>query len=262
MVWEMGNRGSERACDWPEVSQRNLAWTQHVSPQNCCPLQGGASASLSHMPVASLAMKVIGRKLGFGKRVREGDDSGRGGCQLSASSSPSRPAPIWPPAPGGRHPLSFSAPQKPSLPPLSCRSLRGSRHCLPPYTRGLSSLRWSPAPCHLALPAPCGIREAGGGLGSANGSPLPAILSPCLSHLCPPPPSPSIITPLPGQGENDIDRRPPPRGGGGARGRLLRKGSEAFLPHPLPFLILQPAPPPRRRSAHGWRSEPQRCVCV
>lgn len=69
MVWEMGNRGSERACDWPEVSQRNLAWTQHVSPQNCCPLQGGASASLSHMPVASLAMKVIGRKLGFGKRV-------------------------------------------------------------------------------------------------------------------------------------------------------------------------------------------------
>lgn len=132
MVWEMGNRGSERACDWPEVSQRNLAWTQHVSPQNCCPLQGEASASLSHMPVASLAMKVIGRKLGFGKRVREGDNSGRGGCQLSASSSPSRPAPIWPPAPGGRHPLSFSAPQKPSLPPLSCGSLRGSRHCLPP----------------------------------------------------------------------------------------------------------------------------------
>lgn len=93
MVSEMGNRGSERACDWPEVSQRNLAWTQHGSPQKCCPLQGGASVSLSHMPVASLAMKVIGRKLGFLKRVREGDDSGRGQCQLSCFLRPLLPSP-------------------------------------------------------------------------------------------------------------------------------------------------------------------------
>lgn len=97
--------------------------------------------------------------------------------------------------------------------------------------------------------------EAGGGLGSANGSPLPAILSPCLSHLCPPPPSPSMTTPLPGQAENDIDRRPPPRGGGGARGRLLRKGSEAVSPPPPslphPAARASPTPPLCARMAAG-----------
>lgn len=100
--------------------------------------------------------------------------------------------------------------------------------------------------------------EAGGGLGCANGSPplLPAILPPCLSHLCPPPPSPSITIPLPGQGENNTDRRPPPppRGGGGARGRLLSKGSP---PNPScsPRLPLLP------RCARMAAGAAEVCVC-
>jgi hypothetical protein len=67
--------------------------------------------------------------------------------------------------------------------------------------------------------------------------------------------------PGPGQEQDDTDRRPPPRGGGEARGRLLRKGSEAVSPPP--FLASSRSPRlPLRGAAHGWRREPQRCVCV
>lgn len=122
-------------------------------------------------------------------------------------------------------------------------------------------MRLPPLPATWPSQRPVGS-EAGGGLGCANGSPLPAILLPCLSHLCPPPPSPSITIPLPGPGESDGSRRPPPRGGGGARGRLLARGSEAVSPPPPPGPAAPPTPPPlRRRAAHGWRRELQRCVC-
>lgn len=131
----------------------------------------------------------------------------------------------------------------------------------PPKPRTFYLCGCPPLPATWPSQRPVGS-EAGEGLGSANGSPLPAILLPCLSHLCPPPPSPSITIPPPGPGESDGGRRPPPRGGGGASGRRLARGSEWVSPPP-PILVLQlPRPPPRRRAAHGWRRELQRCVCV
>ena len=54
---------------------------------------------------------------------------------------------------------------------------------------------------------------------------------------------------------------PPPRGGGGARGRLLSRGSEAVSPPPRPLPHPATRAAPLFRAAHGWRLEPQRCVC-
>lgn len=157
--------------------------------------------------------------------------TGRGGRSTSTCPSLTLPSPVQLPSTGRTSfPLSPQHPQS-HLCLLFLGGGWGSRPCCSPNPGPFLSWRLLPTPCHLALPAPVGS-EAGGGLGSANGSPLPAILPPCLSHLCPPQPSPSITIPLSGPGENDIDRRPPPRGGGGAKGRLVRKGSEAAFPHP------------------------------
>lgn len=224
-----------------------------MSPQNCCPSEGGASAPPSHMPVASLAAKVTGRKLGFLKKVREGD--ARVGRPVSLPP-PRMLSPL-----GEPHPL--LSPQKPSLPPFSLGILGRGGHdpTCPPKPRTFCLCGCPPLPATWPSQRPVGS-EAGGGLGCANGSPLPAILLPCLSHLCPPPPSPSITIPLPGPGESDGSRRPPPRGGGGARGRRLARGSEAVSPPPPSWSCSTPNRPPSAAALRTDGGGSCRGVCV
>lgn len=118
------------------------------------------------MSFASLAMKVIGTKLGFLKKAREGDDTvGR-----SVSILPHPPQSAQPPL-GLQHraesvilSLSFSAPEKaasasPFLgdPGVGVTTLPASLN--PGHPLSL----WLPlTPCHPALPAPCGIRDRRG----------------------------------------------------------------------------------------------------
>lgn len=115
---------------------------------------GGSSASLFHMPGTSLAVKVIGRKLGFLK-VREGDD--RVGRSVS-TLLPAQPPFCLAARETAVLSLSFLAPEKPSLPPLFGESMGGSRPCLPPKPKTLCLCGCPLLPCHLAFPGACGIR--------------------------------------------------------------------------------------------------------
>lgn len=123
-----------------------------MSPQNCCPSEGGASAPLSHMPVASLAVKVTGRKLGFLKKVREGDD--RVGRPVSLPP----PRMLSPHLPPGRAPSSSQPPK--AIPASIFSGDPGGGVTTPPapLNPGPFVFAVAPTPCHLALPAPCGIR--------------------------------------------------------------------------------------------------------
>lgn len=173
------------------------------------------------------------------------------------------PCLLSPHPPPGRAPSSFSAPKShPGLHfSLGILGRGGHDPTCPPKPRTFCLCGCPPLPATWPSQRPVGS-EAGGGLGCANGSPLPAILLPCLSHLCPPPPSPSITIPLPGPGESDGGRRPPPRGGGGARCRRLARGSEAVSPPPPSWSCSTPNPP---RSAAALRTDGGgscRGVCV
>lgn len=82
------------------------------------PWEAGASASLPHLPVASLAEKVTGRKLGCLKKVREGD--------ARVERPVSLPPPCLPnPLPES---LLFSGTERPSLPPFSLGIPGGEGH--------------------------------------------------------------------------------------------------------------------------------------